>query len=129
MSTKTNADDEALKLHANAHTVRDRLTLKDVKERHFRIDSFRELQSSNETQMNTNTETQTNSNNESTSSLVHSYKDAMLESHNSKTNSLLCWFVTTITVFCLSIICTVVPSSFSANLFVYCLFFFSLCHA
>ena len=41
---------ETLKLHTNAHAVRDRLTLKDVNERKFRNKSFREPKSSKNTQ-------------------------------------------------------------------------------
>ena len=39
---------KTLKSHRNAHVVRGRLTLKEVKERQFRNESFREPQSSNE---------------------------------------------------------------------------------
>lgn len=64
----------------NSHAVRDRLTLKDVKKRQFRIESnYRDLKSSN-TQRNSNnyskiTQTYTNTN-----SLVHSQFDDPLDS-------------------------------------------------
>jgi len=108
-----------VKVMGNAHAVRGRLTLKDVKERHFRIESFSELQSSKETQKNTN-KPQTNSNNETTNSLV---MDAMLEFKLSKTNWLLRWLLRMISLFCIAAICNLVLSSFISDiLLVYGLF-------